>query len=197
MDVRDFIGSAAYPGRIVVVGRDGDGTPFVLYCLSGRSAASKERDFDATAVGLEVIDTGGSGDDPLRHYQAACAERGRVLVGNGDHVAKLLGCGVTAETLPALLLDVWPEPDPPILTPRIGVLATLDGAELVTLQGFGVTGDMPVRHLLTMEPDDTRHCGRDQDLPGLGDRRCGRWCAGDGVSSAGLARPRPRGRTGD
>ncbi|UJP10320.1 IMP cyclohydrolase [Microbacterium sp. KUDC0406] len=151
VDVVDFIGSATYPGRIVVAGRDAAGVPFALYCLSGRSAASKQRDFVATDDGLEVIDTTGSGDDPLRHYQAAYAEQGRMLLGNGDHVAQLRAGSVSAESLPTLLDDVLPEPDPPILTPRIGVLATFRDDALDRLQGFGVTGQVPVRHRLVVE----------------------------------------------
>lgn len=151
VDVVDFIGSAAYPGRIVVVGRDAAGVPFGLYCLSGRSAASKQRDLVATETQLEVIDTAGVGGDPLRHYRAAYTEGGRVLVGNGDHVAQLRDRGVTDETLPLLCEDVEPEPDPPILTPRIGVLATFEGDELAALHGFGVTGEVPVRRLSRVE----------------------------------------------
>lgn len=151
MNVMDFIGSAAYPGRVVVVGRDVAGVVFALYILSGRSAASKRRDVVATDAGLEVIDTAGAGDDPLRHYQAAFAADGRVLVGNGDHVAQLRDGDANADTLPTLFEDVDPEPDPPILTPRIGVLATFDGDVLARLQGFGVTGEVPVRHIVALE----------------------------------------------
>lgn len=140
MNVIDFVSSASYPGRVIVAGRDQAGTPFVVYCLSGRSEASRQRDFHTTDTELEVFDTNGAGNDPLRHYHAAAADCGRVLLGNGDHVEELHAASVTASTLPDLFESILPEPDPPIWTPRIGVLATFTDGDLSILQAFGATG---------------------------------------------------------
>lgn len=139
-DARQFVGSAGYPGRVIIAGRDGAGEPFVVYCLSGRSEASRRRDFRTGDTELEVVDRAGAGDDPLRHYRAAFADDDRMLLGNGDHVDQLRAAAVTGARLPALLEEVEPEPDPPIFTPRIGVLAMFGEGRLTSLHGFGVTG---------------------------------------------------------
>lgn len=156
VDVLDFVRSAAYPGRVVVVGNDPAGVPFALYALSGRSEASKRRAFKVEPEQVEVYGTRGQGDDPLRHYVAARLSGGTVLVGNGDHVDELYPDLVENVPLEAILGRIEPEPDPPIWTPRIGVVASISDGSLADIRAFGVSrraegrSEEAERHVLVM-----------------------------------------------
>ncbi|AUG80674.1 hypothetical protein CFP65_6001 [Kitasatospora sp. MMS16-BH015] len=116
-----------YPGRGVLWARTADGALHGGYFLTGRSAASRARELRLDGAGLTVSPTDETAHDPLRHY-AAAREAGRWLVyGNGEQVA------VVADRLEAgqgpgeALADLAYEPDPPIFTPRITVVADRAG----------------------------------------------------------------------
>jgi IMP cyclohydrolase len=90
-----------------------------LYFVTGRSDASRQRRFVPRGTGLHIEDdTGGGGDDPLRHYQAAGIFGGQLVVGNGRHVDEV-GLGLADQPASRLIDALEPEPDPPIFTPRI------------------------------------------------------------------------------
>ncbi|WP_329367711.1 IMP cyclohydrolase [Streptomyces sp. NBC_00669] len=112
-----------YPGRGVVWARTGDGRCCGAYFLTGRSRASQARELRRGDGELVVAATEGPGGDPLRHYVGA-RERGEWLVyGNGEQVAEVAGrLDEGAEPLRALSGLAY-EPDPPIHTPRITVVA--------------------------------------------------------------------------
>lgn len=111
-----------YPGRGLVVGRLASGAAFVVYFLTGRSAASRARELRVNGPSdVEVADTSGGPTDSLRHYRAVVQRGSWLVVGNGDHVeplAEALSAGTPAS-------DAWSvqtfEPDSPIFTPRIWV----------------------------------------------------------------------------
>lgn len=114
-----------YPGRGVLWARTLDGTLRGGYFLTGRSAASRARALRRGDGELVVTPSARSEHDPLRHYVAA-RERGDWLVfGNGEQVAvvadRLEQGGAPTEALSGLEY----EPDPPIFTPRITVVADL------------------------------------------------------------------------
>ncbi|MEU5973894.1 IMP cyclohydrolase [Streptomyces sp. NPDC047315] len=123
--VHEVLEGNRYPGRGVLWARTLDGAVCGGYFLTGRSAASRERVLRRGEGELVVGPVEVVGHDPLRHYVAA-RERGEWLVfGNGEQVAEVsdrLGDGRRpVEALGGLEY----EPDPPIHTPRITVVAEL------------------------------------------------------------------------
>ncbi|WP_107059374.1 IMP cyclohydrolase [Streptomyces sp. NRRL F-5126] len=113
-----------YPGRGVLWCRTGDGETLGGYFLTGRSPASKDRALQRTPEGtLLVAPSESSAHDHLRHYVAARQSGQWLVFGNGEQVATVadrLGSG----ELPALALGGLDyEPDPPIFTPRLTVVA--------------------------------------------------------------------------
>jgi IMP cyclohydrolase len=120
--VRDVLAGNPYPGRGVVWARTLDGAVCGAYFLTGRSPASQARELRIGGGDLVVAATQGPGGDPLRHYVAA-RERGDWLVfGNGEQVTQVADRLGTA-TPPQALAGLSYEPDPPIFTPRITVVA--------------------------------------------------------------------------
>jgi len=119
-----------YPGRGVVWARTLDGALCGGYFLTGRSAASRAREIQLRGApgGAELVvaPTGtaaGGGRDPLRHYVAARERDGRLVFGNGEQVA-VVSDRLAAGAAPGEALDALDyEPDPPIFTPRITVVA--------------------------------------------------------------------------
>jgi IMP cyclohydrolase len=110
-----------YPGRGLVAARTRSGTLFLGYFLTGRSAASRSREFTVQADGdVAVRDTSPSrAHDDLRHYVAAARRGGWTVVGNGDQVVPIaddLAAGADIEM--AWARHTY-EPDPPIFTSRI------------------------------------------------------------------------------
>lgn len=115
----------AYPGRGIAVHRHHDGRLEWLYFLTGRSDASRQRTLHAVADRVTVvpIDADGAHDD-LRHYSCVRAIGPTLVIGNGDHVDHLADGILAGRTAADLLDDIDPEPDPPISTARIAVVAT-------------------------------------------------------------------------
>jgi len=109
-----------YPGRGIVCARTLDGVVVGCYFVTGRSAASREREIRHTPAGeLTVAAKQDVGFDPLRHYVAVTASPEWLVLGNGAQVSTV------AERLaqgqpPAVALDeLEHEPDDPIFTDRI------------------------------------------------------------------------------
>lgn len=122
----DVLRGNRYPGRGVLWCRTGNGQPVGGYFLTGRTAASKARTLRPTPEGHLAVRPAGDtpGHDSLRHYVAARqVGGGRVVFGNGeqvDTVADRLEAGLgAADALDGL--DY--EPDPPLHTPRLTVVA--------------------------------------------------------------------------
>lgn len=119
-----------HPGRGLVVGRLGSGTPFIVYFVTGRSAGSRARELRPRGpTDVEVADRSGGPVDHLRHYFAVVQRGSWLVVGNGDHVeplAEALSAGTPA-------VEAWAahtfESDPPIWTPRIWVAWDLTRAQ--------------------------------------------------------------------
>jgi IMP cyclohydrolase len=112
---------SAYPGRGIVAYRDHDEVLWWVYLLTGRSAASRRRVLRFDADRLVVEPRSGVADDVLRHYSCVRSAGGRVIVGNGDHVDRLAISG-SERDLQDAVLDIDPEPDPPIHTPRLAIV---------------------------------------------------------------------------
>lgn len=124
-------GGNHYPGRGVMWCRTGDGDTLGAYFLTGRSRASQARTLRRTPEGeLIVAPSDSRALDPLRHYVAARQTGDWLVFGNGEQVATVadrLACGQP----PGPALDGLDyEPDPPVFTPRLTVVADgRDGGE--------------------------------------------------------------------
>lgn len=123
-ELTEAVRANGYPGRGVLWCRTADGSPLGAYFLTGRSPASKARALHRTPEGELVVAPTVPGDhDHLRHYVAARQSGDWTVFGNGEQVATV------ADRLdhgqhPALALDGLDyEPDPPIYTPRLTVIA--------------------------------------------------------------------------
>ncbi|QMU73932.1 hypothetical protein GXP74_20905 [Streptacidiphilus sp. P02-A3a] len=122
--MRDALTGNHYPGRGVLWCRTGDGTMLGAYFLTGRSPASQARTLQRTAGDeLIVAPADARQHDHLRHYVAARQSGDLLIFGNGEQVSTVsdrLGSGLA----PILALDELDyEPDPPIFTPRLTVIA--------------------------------------------------------------------------
>jgi hypothetical protein len=127
----DVAGGSEYPGRGLAIGRDSDGLPFAAYWLTGRSAASQQRELVVSEREIVVQDVSGGSTDELRHYTAAIRDEDWFIVGNGTHVSELAGTHADCVDLQVALRNIDYEPDPPIRTPRIFAGAVIEGPELL------------------------------------------------------------------
>ncbi|RUP68676.1 IMP cyclohydrolase [Streptomyces sp. NP10] len=122
--LKNVLADNHYPGRGVLWCRTGDGNALGGYFLTGRSPASKARSLHRTPEGVLIVaPSEPSAHDHLRHYVAARQSGQWLVFGNGEQVAVVAGRLDSGE-LPALALDGLDyEPDPPIFTPRLTVVA--------------------------------------------------------------------------
>ena len=113
-----------YPGRGVLWCRTMDGSALGGYFLTGRSPASQARGLHRTPAGeLVVAPSDVREHDHLRHYVAARRAGDWVVYGNGEQVATVADRLVAGQP-PQLALDGLDyEPDPPLFTPRLTVVA--------------------------------------------------------------------------
>ena len=122
-----------YPGRGIAIHRHHDDHLEWIYFLTGRSEASRARTFLVGDDRVAVVPVGEGEHDPLRHYSCVRVVGPALVVGNGDHVDTIADAVHTGADLPTAVAGIDPEPDPPILTPRIAVLAWRDPTRPVTV----------------------------------------------------------------
>ncbi|MFE5374984.1 IMP cyclohydrolase [Streptomyces mirabilis] len=154
--LKDALADNSYPGRGVLWCTTGDGTTLGAYFLTGRSPASQARTLHLAAAGeLIVGPSDARGHDHLRHYVAARQIGTRLVFGNGEQVSAVadrLASG--QDPLPALDgLDY--EPDPPIFTPRLTVIAdNHEGGEAWFGAARRSTADRTATNRLTLHVSD-------------------------------------------
>ncbi len=118
MTLRDRLGE--YPGRGLLLHRDGSGRLGWVYFVTGRSDASRRRTVRSAGDALLVVPTGEvRPHDALRHYACARLAGDRLVVGNGDHVDAVARCLEEGTDVGGLVASLEPEPDPPLCTPRL------------------------------------------------------------------------------
>ena len=122
--VCEVVAGNRYPGRGVLWARTLSGGLCGGYFLTGRSTASKTRAVLRGKGELIVAPTGESEHDPLRHYVAVRERGGWLVFGNGEQVAVVSDRLQDHGPVDALG-GLEYEPDPPIFTPRITVVADL------------------------------------------------------------------------
>lgn len=150
VDLAQALASSPYPGRGLLIGRSDYGL-VALYWITGRSVASRQRQFTTRGTELHVGDISGVNEDPLRHYQAAGIFQRYFVVGNGQHISEI-GAGLSGHSAPELLGLLEPEPDPPIFTPRIAGVVHLS-REAATFGAASRSPDGSTNHNVLLADD--------------------------------------------
>jgi IMP cyclohydrolase len=125
-DLQTLLASNPYPGRGVLCARTHSGTVHGGYFLTGRSAASKDREMRVDGDELVVGPIAPAEHDPLRYYTAALATDAWLVFGNGEQVAQVTGRLRQGASAADSLSGLEYEPDPPIRTSRITALLSRD-----------------------------------------------------------------------
>ena len=142
-----------YPGRGVLWCRTGNGSALGAYFLTGRSLASRSRTLHRAGDGELIVAPSDSREhDRLRHYVAARQSGDWLVFGNGEQVSAVAGrlaCGQP----PTLALDGLDyEPDPPIFTSRLTVVAgARDGGRIWFGAARRSGGDRAATNRLTLQ----------------------------------------------
>ncbi|GAB3758238.1 IMP cyclohydrolase [Microlunatus parietis] len=123
ISVRQVLADNDYPGRGLLVARTPADGLCIVYFMTGRSAASRERTLVLDGASLYARPRGVTEHDPLRHYRAATIGPAWCVVGNGDQVDTVITRLATMEPATAVQGIAY-EPDPPLRTPRITVVAS-------------------------------------------------------------------------
>lgn len=130
-----FTGIGEYPGRGVLVRRSADGGLDWAYFLTGRSESSRRRRARQVGDVVHIEPTVQVQADPLRHYACARPFSRGLILGNGSHVDVLVEQLDSGVGLSTALLEIDPEPDPPIDTPRIGAVIEESSAVFFSVAG--------------------------------------------------------------
>lgn len=123
--LKDVLEGNSYPGRGVLWCALGDGARVGAYFLTGRSAASRARTLRPAPGGelVVVAPSEAREHDSLRHYVAARQSGTWLAFGNGEQVSTVAD-RLDRGLAPLLALDGLDyEPDPPVFTPRLTVVA--------------------------------------------------------------------------
>ncbi len=129
MVIEEYLESAAYPGRILVGGTLGNGKPFALYAITGRSERSRNRVIrrKGSSVVTELYDRSGDADDLLIYSLCMEDDSCRVLA-NGSHADSVFSSVRTGRSLFEAMEGLSYEPDE-LSTPRIALSEDLRSGE--------------------------------------------------------------------
>jgi IMP cyclohydrolase len=119
------IANNRYPGRGLVIGRNGAGELTIVYWIMGRSEHSRNRQFVAQGGVLrtQAFDPSLVKDPSLIIYEAMLELPGVQLVSNGDQTRTIVDALERGGSFEAALATRAHEPDAPHYTPRIsGIL---------------------------------------------------------------------------
>lgn len=143
-----------YPGRGVLWCTTRDGTRLGAYFLTGRSPASQARTLRLAAGELVVAPSEAREHDRLRHYVAARHGGARLVFGNGEQVSTVADRLASGQAPLAALDGLDYEPDPPLFTPRLTVIADREGGEAWFGAARHSTGDRAATNRLTLHVSD-------------------------------------------
>jgi IMP cyclohydrolase len=156
-DRLDPLSSLAYPGRLIVIGRDrSGGRVIVIYAVTGRSPSSQARELvrRGDSVWTQPTDPEilAKGNPDLLVYPALIFGRG-IAVSNGKQTADIAlgGSRGAAATLESGLRAWSFEPDAPIFTPRISGCVLPGAAAALNIIRRGTAGE-PERHFYEFRP---------------------------------------------
>ncbi len=118
-----------YPGRGIVIGRNGQGEWTLVYWIMGRSQHSRNRTFvaEGSTLRTQAFDPSLVEDPSLIIYEAMLELPGVQLVTNGDQTRTIHDALARGESFEAALRTRAHEPDAPHYTPRISGLLQLSG----------------------------------------------------------------------
>lgn len=116
-----------YPGRGLVVGRNGSGEWTLIYWIMGRSEHSRNRQFVAEGGVLRTraFDPSKLVDPTLIIYEAMLELPGVQLLSNGDQTRTVHDALARGSSFRAALDERQHEHDPPHFTPRISAMLDL------------------------------------------------------------------------
>ena len=130
--LKEELGSTAYPGRGILLGRSADGKKAVIgYFIMGRSVNSRNRIFVADGDGLKTkaFDESKMVDPSLIIYNPVLVLGNTQIVTNGDQTDTVFDFLKDGKTFEDALRTRTFEPDSPNFTPRIsGVIDSKSGA---------------------------------------------------------------------
>ena len=112
-----------YPGRGLLLHTSSDARQTWMYFITGRSESSRSRRIRVDPHALLVEPTGSEAErDRLRHDTCARRTEDGLVIGNGDHVDVIADRLISGLATVEAVVDIVPEPDPPIFTPRIAMI---------------------------------------------------------------------------
>jgi hypothetical protein len=128
---RRAVSENRYPGRGLVVGRNGRGEWTLIYWIMGRSEHSQNRQFVAEGGVLRTraFDPSKVADPSLIIYEAMLELPGVQLVSNGDQTRTLHDALSNGSSFEAALATRQHEPDAPHFTPRISAMLDVRSAQ--------------------------------------------------------------------
>ena len=130
--LKEELGSTAYPGRGILLGRSADGKKAAIgYFIMGRSVNSRNRIFVADGDGLKTkaFDESKMVDPSLIIYNPVLVLGNTQIVTNGDQTDTIFDFLKDGKTFEDALRTRTFEPDSPNFTPRIsGVIDSKSGA---------------------------------------------------------------------
>lgn len=133
MKITEYLKENAYPGRGLAIGKTADGKKAVLcYFIMGRSTGSRNRVFEADGEGIRTraFDESKLPNPSLYVYRAVRMLGNYTVVTNGDQTDTVYDALSEGRTFYDALRTRTFEPDPPIWTPRISGLLTVENGEM-------------------------------------------------------------------
>ncbi len=128
--IEQTLGSNAYPGRGIILGKSEDGlSAVIVYFIMGRSENSRNRIFleDGTGIRTEAFDASKMSDPSLIIYSPVRVADDVTVVTNGDQTDTVCDALAHGGTFEDALRSRTFEPDAPNFTPRISGLVETGG----------------------------------------------------------------------
>ena len=131
-DYKELLSQNRYPGRGIMLGLSADGSAAMIgYFIMGRSVNSANRVFvtDGDGIRTQAFDPSKLSDPSLVIYAPVRVLGNHTVVTNGDQTDTIVDFMKDGKTFADALRTRCFEPDPPIFTPRIsGIVTVEDGA---------------------------------------------------------------------
>lgn len=156
MKITEYLKDNAYPGRGLAIGRTADGKKAVLcYFIMGRSAGSRNRVFEEDGDGIRTraFDESKLPNPSLYVYRAVRTWKNCTIVTNGDQTDTIYDALAEGKSFYEALRTRTFEPDPPIWTPRISGLLTVENGAMSYVLSILKNGgnETPLRYFYEYE----------------------------------------------
>ncbi len=192
VDIAKELSGNIYPGRGIIIGKSADGKSAVTaYFIMGRSVNSRNRVFTAEGDGMrtQAFDPALLSDPSLVIYFPVRVLGDQTIVTNGDQTDTVFDYLKDGKTFEDALRTRTFEPDPPLYTPRVSGLISLENGDF--------TYKLSILKSTDGDPAAVQRQFFDyQPLPGLGHFIHTYKCDGDPVPSF-EGEPTPVTLTGD